>query len=144
MLFLEIWKTQIQECNFYCAYILKTANDQQTYTLSHHRPVTVSTVSTLSPPTLLLTMHRYLPLSSTIASLMINVPPTWVTIIIALFLSFSPKSHWPASPSRPASPISCCCLTSWTCTTCNINQCQTKPIGLTKICPCFTSAQIIA
>ena len=40
-------------------------------------PVTVSTVSTLSPPTELLTMQRYLPLSSTSASLMIRVPPTY-------------------------------------------------------------------
>lgn len=41
--------------------------------------VTVSTVSTLSPPTELLTTHRYLPESSTWASRMIRVPLTWRT-----------------------------------------------------------------
>ena len=42
-------------------------------------PVTVRTVSTLSPPTELLTLQRYLPESSTLASLMINVPLTCFT-----------------------------------------------------------------
>ena len=52
--------------------------------LSHEVPVTVSTVSTLSPPTLLFTMHRYFPLSSTLASLMIRVPPTCFTLSFSL------------------------------------------------------------
>ena len=38
--------------------------------------VTVKTVSTLSPPTELLTTHKYLPESSTTAFLMIKVPET--------------------------------------------------------------------
>ena len=38
--------------------------------------VTVKTVSTLSPPTELLTTHRYFPESSTAAFLMIKVPET--------------------------------------------------------------------
>lgn len=47
--------------------------------LDDNGAVTVNTVSTLSPPTELLTTHRYLPLSSTTASLMINVPETCFT-----------------------------------------------------------------
>lgn len=41
--------------------------------------VTVSTVSTLSPPTELLTTQRYFPESSTLASLIIKVPATCLT-----------------------------------------------------------------
>lgn len=41
--------------------------------------VTVKTVSTLSPPTELLTIQRYLPESSTRATRMIRVPLTWRT-----------------------------------------------------------------
>lgn len=41
--------------------------------------MTVRTVSTLSPPTELLTLHKYLPESSTLASLMIRVPLTCLT-----------------------------------------------------------------
>lgn len=41
--------------------------------------VTVKTVSTLSPPTELLTTHKYFPLSSTTASLIISVPDTCFT-----------------------------------------------------------------
>lgn len=41
--------------------------------------VTVKTVSTLSPPTELLTTHKYFPESSTKASLMMSVPDTCLT-----------------------------------------------------------------
>lgn len=52
-------------------------------------PVTVSTVSTLSPPTELLTTHKYLPESSTLASRIIKVPDTCLILssnVTACFL----------------------------------------------------------
>lgn len=47
--------------------------------LADNGAVTVRTVSTLSPPTELLTTHKYLPESSITASLMISVPETCFT-----------------------------------------------------------------
>lgn len=57
-------------------------------------PVTVSTVSTLSPPTELLTTHKYLPESSTLASRIINVPDT------CLILSSNVTACFLVVPSR--------------------------------------------
>lgn len=49
-------------------------------THKYYLPVTVSTVSTLSPPTELFTTHKYFPESSTFASLIIRVPETCFTL----------------------------------------------------------------
>ena len=90
--------------------------------------MTVRTVSTLSPPTELLTLHRYFPESSTLASLMMSVPLTCNTFqdreVVEfnsfLFFSFffNGISFSPGGRGRRASPVVWPSILPRTCTTC--------------------------